>query len=116
MTILGTLALGNPTNPVTSRPPGGGHGSGCIHNMEKPNPFEVTQPMTAEQFAALMAALNDLADECGRAYAQARIERADAPHLIGLVRQVRLFLRPPDGLEPLAAVWPMGRRDLFTPH
>lgn len=78
--------------------------------MEKPNPFDVAQPMTAEQFAALMAAVNELADECARAYAQARIERADAPHLIGLVRQVCLFLRPPDGLEPLAAVWPIGRR------
>jgi hypothetical protein len=66
--------------------------------------------MTPEQFAALMQALNDLADECARAFAQARVETMDAPQLIGMVRQVSLFLQPPDGLEPLAAVWPMGRR------
>jgi len=71
--------------------------------------------MDEADFGALIDAVSALADECAMALIEDRLESRDARHLVGMVNQAMMFLRPGDGLEPWRpARWTTARRGLLS--
>ncbi len=66
---------------------------------------ESATTMTEQQIEQLVSALHALTDECAVALMEGRIGAGDAAYLGLLAGQARLFIRPPDGLEPPPVDW-----------